>query len=154
MLPTFPPRNEADAFNYLKGVWHELNPPTSEGDLVGRFYAAIYNDTRSKRPLLYIGRVKRRFLRDAGGPATEITLDCLSLAVATDTVLKEPPSHLPRDIGEFHVANIIAGPVDATLLNSGKWSIPSYPDIAKFFSLASKLDRKSEYDHFMSPPPE
>ena len=140
LTPSFPPKSEPDAFKYLRSVWQDINLPTPEDELIGRFYGAIYYDMR-RRPLLYIGRVQRRFLKDAEGPASELTLDCLSLAVSTATVLKEPPIHL-RDVGEFTVDNIIAGPVEATLMNLGKWSIPSYPDIAKFFLMASKLDRK------------
>ena len=118
LTPSFPPKSEPDAFKYLRSVWQDINLPTPEDELIGRFYGAIYYDMR-RRPLLYIGRVQRRFLKDAEGPASELTLDCLSLAVSTATVLKEPPIHL-RDVGEFTVDNIIAGPVEATLMNLGK----------------------------------
>ena len=88
-----------------------------------------------------------RFLLDEGGPASSLELDCLSLAVGSPTILDERPPHLGRDVGQFAICNIIAGPLESSFKGSSKWLVPEYPAVVQTFNAVWKLDRKNEYQH-------
>ena len=75
-------------------------------------------------------------------------LDCLKPAVGSTTVPEEISLHLPRDIGNFEVSNIIAGPLHAVPEKGRKWKIPTYPRIKKMFDKVLKLDRALAYNNF------
>ena len=38
----FPPQSERQSYLYIRKVWEEINPPASENEIVGRFFASIY----------------------------------------------------------------------------------------------------------------
>ena len=99
-------------------TWTFLNPPTSEDDIIGGWYAGIFSN--KKRTTLYIGKAQRRFLGDVGGPCASVELDCLKPNVSSSTVFESKLDHLP-DVGNFHTEDIIAGPLIVKPLRGKKW---------------------------------
>ena len=54
----------------LQTVWKQLSPPTKEDQIVGKWYAVIYQNRKS--PMLYIVKAVRRCLHDENGPVESI----------------------------------------------------------------------------------
>ena len=77
---------------YLRKVWNEINLPVAEGAIKSKFFTAVYYPDQSKKrkPKLFVGRVLKRFLRDENGPTESLELDCLSLAVGSLRLWKNP----------------------------------------------------------------
>ena len=109
-------------------TWTFLNPPTSEDDIIGGWYAGIFSN--KKRTTLYIGKAQRRFLGDVGGPCASVELDCLKPNVSSSTVFESKLDHLP-DVGNFHTEDIIAGPLIVKPLRGKKWEVPNYDNVKK-----------------------
>ena len=141
-LPNFPPENERQAYLYLRDIWENISPPTKE-DLVGKYFAAIY--VHNNKPRLYLGKVIRRFLEDPDSLASGLELDCLKPPTGNDGILEELPSHLARDIDIFPLYNIIAGPLEATLMKGNKWLFKSYQDVKATFAMVKKIEREKDF---------
>ena len=94
----------------------------------------------------------KRFLRDENGPTQSLEIDCLSLEVGSPEVLEEHPKHLGCDIGVFLAHDIIAGPLDLTIMSSTKWNAPEYPLIIKTLNFVEKVPRQEEYNRLFSKP--
>ena len=58
-------------------------------------------------------------------------------------VLEGTPKHLPDDIENFCLSDIIAGPLTVIPKGSQKFEVPNYEKAVKFFNQASKVDRKA-----------
>ena len=42
----FPPVSKEDGYKYLNEMWDTLNPPVKEENLVGKWYGAIYHESK------------------------------------------------------------------------------------------------------------
>ena len=125
--------------NKLRKVWKSLSPPQQEGDFIGKWYAAIYAGKKQHR--LIIGKVLGRFLIDEGGPVDKIRLQCLKPKAGSGTVLYEYPPHVPQDIWNFDLADIIYGLVSLTYRGSHQFNVPDYDDIFNLYKKACIIDR-------------
>ena len=79
-----------------------------EDEIVERWLGVIY--IHKKRPKLFVGKAKRRFLMDKNGRASGIEIKCLKPHVGTSTTFESTPSHL-KDIEIFNIQNIISKPL-------------------------------------------
>ena len=144
---SFPPITEKQAVIYLKRVWEGICPPVHEDSFIDSWFAAIYYPEvigGSSRPILYVGKVIRRFLQDSKRVAQFLELDCLQPAFKTKTTqLLEIPGHLPRDNGLFPIPDIIAGPLYGEHLGNIRWLFPEYPDVVTTYILVSKMNRET-----------
>ena len=66
---TFPPITEKQGILCLKSAWQSVCPPVEEKDVMQRWCAAMYYKSSSYKPILFIGKVIRRFLQSEEGPA-------------------------------------------------------------------------------------
>ena len=83
-----------EALDKLKKTWEYLSLPNKECDLVGKWFAIIYDNGR--RNQLFIAKVIKRFLKDEGGLVDNILLmSCL-----------KPNSGIWNNIGRLTVQNI------------------------------------------------
>ena len=101
--------DEEDTDKILKSTWISLSPPVSEDDIIGKWYGCIYGD---KKPQLYVAKVEKRFLVDEGGPVETILMRCLMPKTGSGITLQDTPKHLPPDISQFPLENIIFGPLE------------------------------------------
>ena len=62
---------------YLQNCWHTMSLPFPENDLKAAWYAAIFNCSKEKEEVLYIGRVTKRFLSEVNESVVCLELDCL-----------------------------------------------------------------------------
>ena len=129
----------AVATRELQAVWKQLSPPAKEEDIIGKWYAVIYKSRRV--PMLYIGKVKARFLHDKDGPVESILIRCLKPKIGSGIVLEDTPAHQPADEWHFPLADIIAGPITVTPKGSRCFEVPMYERIQKQFRLTTKLQR-------------
>ena len=123
----------------LQRTWSSLNPPVQEREVVGKWYAGIYEGKKGKK--LCIGRLARRFLEDKDGEVDGIEMRCLKPKVGLGTVMEDTPDHLP-DIGIFKMYDITDGPLDIVPLKGNKWDVPDYDVIYEHFKEVSALDRR------------
>ena len=125
----------------MEECWRRLSLPATEKELIDKWYACIFLHKKSAG--LYIGRMKKRFLNDEGGMVLALELDCLKrkLGVA-DNILREAKR---KDVGVFHVKNIICGLLQMNLLRGGRWECPSYRIVTKHFEEVKKLDIETCY---------
>ena len=124
----------------LKDLWESLSPPISESEVTQKWYGVVYE--QQKKNYLYVGKALRRFLVDADGPVTSIQIECLKQHVGTEPILESIPPHLPRDIYECPIYNIIEGPLVVAPLKGDKWHVPDYNNLKEIFKKTVKLDRK------------
>ena len=124
----------------LKDLWESLSPPISESEVTQKWYGVVYE--QQKKNYLYVGKALRRFLVDADGPVTSIQIECLKQHVGTEPILEWIPPHLPRDIYECPIYNIIEGPLVVAPLKGDKWHVPDYTNLKEILKKTVKLDRK------------
>ena len=108
--------HQLKATAYLRKLWKKLNPPITEESIVEKWYACVY---KQKKEMLFIVKVKMRFLYDKDGPTTGLQLDCLKPHVDLSNIIEFTPEHLP-DISKFELYNIIAGPIEVLPLKGRK----------------------------------
>ena len=99
--------DEISNIDVMQKTWKFLNPPTSEDDFVGGWYAGIFSN--KKHTTLYIGKARRRVLGDVDGPCVSVELDCLKPNVSSSTVFESTPDHLP-DTGNFMLKTLLLDP--------------------------------------------
>ena len=133
--------DEEDAETILKSTWISLSPPVSEDDLIGKWYGCIYGD---KKPQLYVAKVEKRFLLDEGGPVETILMRCLMPKTGSGITLQDTPKHLPPDITQFPLENIIFGLLEVIprIQDSRSFNVPKYQELKDHFNIVAKLDRK------------
>ena len=143
-----PPVTERQSKTYLRDVvWPSFSPPVKEEEIVDNWFATIY--CNKKKPMLYVGKCKRRFLQDKDGPVTGLEVDCLKPHVGSGNILQSLPSHLPADIDIFPPYNIISGPIDVIPMKGGKWQVPCYAFLKETFEALIKIDREKEFSEYI-----
>ena len=65
--------------------------------------------TREKEDFVH-PKLLNRFLHDKDGPVQSFRIKCLKPKCGSDNVLEDTPKHLPDDIDNFCLSDIIAGP--------------------------------------------
>ena len=107
-----------------------------------KWFGAVYE--HKSKCHLYVGKAIRRFLDDEGGPVSSIELDCLKPRIGTGTILESYEDDR-RDLDQFPLYNIIAGPLQVEPLHSRKWNIPSYPSLEDGFKRIIQINRKEHF---------
>ena len=59
----FPLASQCESILYFRELWKSLNPPISEEDIRGKWYAAIF---LGKKEHVYIAKTVKQFLADKG----------------------------------------------------------------------------------------
>ena len=131
---------------FLKTCWEAFSSPAPEKDLINAWYAAIFYGGR-KKGSLYLGRVKKRFLKKKDGAVDSFELDCLKpSAVPSTTVIEEPPVYLGPDLGLFKASDVIAGPLKSvTYMEGRKCQFMEYLKLYNFFKMIEKIDHPTMY---------
>ena len=88
----------------LLKTWRHLSLPTQESEILGMWYAGIWENKKTKK--LCIGRLLKRFLHDKHRDVHIIELSCLKPKVGLGTIMEETPDHL-SDIALFNFENLI-----------------------------------------------
>ena len=110
----FLPASKEDGYKYLNEIWDTLNPPVEEENLVGKWYGALYHE--SKKIYFFIGKIVCQYLKDEDGSPIQLELDYLKRSVSsTATILEENPPHL-NACGIFLMHNIISGPLNGVTM--------------------------------------
>ena len=118
---TFPDSSRS-VQKFLKTCWEAFSPPVPERDLINAWYAAIFCGGK-KKGTLYLGHVKKRFLKEKDGAVDSFELDCLKPSAApSTTVIEEPPVHLGPDLDLFKASDVIAGPLKLVTYIEGRSS--------------------------------
>ena len=126
----------------LLNAWRSMNVPVPEGNVVDKWYAAIYKDTNKNKSYLYIGKAKKRFLHDAKGPISGILLDCLKPHVGSSNVL-ETYKEDDHDEAFFPIWDIITRPLALNVIKHDRLEFPHYQDVKTLFNKVVSLDRKA-----------
>ena len=125
----------------LQTTWKNLNPPVKEEQILGKWYAVIYETKCSN--MLFVVKPLRRFLGDENGPTESLEMKCLKPMVGSGTTLEDTPEHLP-DISVFYLSKVIAGPLEVLpLKGSTKFDVPEYENLVEHCKVVVKLNRKS-----------
>ena len=128
----------------LNQLWNELNLPTPESDIVGKWYAACWKSTKTKKEGVFIGKVKKRFLDEAEGRAISLELDFLKPRVGSGTTLDEYPPGT-WDLTICPITDVIGGPLEVRYVGKGKWDIIHLDQVETFFNKVKNLDRSCYY---------
>ena len=124
-------------------MWDTLNPPVEEENLVGKWYGALYHE--SKKICFFIGKIVYQYLNDEDGSPVQLELDCLKRPVSsTATILEENLPHL-KACGILLMHNIISGPLNGVPMKGNKWKFYEYPKAFKMYELVQNLSRGEEY---------
>ena len=124
----------------LLSLWKWLSPPTEEEEIVGKWFALVYES--KKKSYVYVGKALKRFLQDVNGLAIGLEMNCLKPKIGSGDVL-ESYDVGQEDIAVVKLSNIISGPLSVTPLRHGKWQINGYSGIINTFDRVKKLDRES-----------
>ena len=122
--------------------WVPFGVEHKEEDLIGKWYEVIY---RSKKKLiLYVAKIKNRFLEDVDGPVCSLLMECLMPKTGSGNEIKATPTHLPPDISEFPLKDLIYGllkviPKEKDLRT---YIVPKYQEVVSQFNALKGLDLK------------
>ena len=132
----------------LKSTWASVGLDHKEENLIGKWYGVVYRG--KKKVTLYIAKVLNRFLMDVDGPVKSLLMECLMPKTGSGNQLKAAPSHLPADVSEFEVKDIIYGPVKVIPKerDSRTFIVPNYEDIVSHFAEVKSLDIDDVYTSF------
>lgn len=122
----------------LVKLWKWLGSPTKEEEVVGKWFAFVYQGKKSVH--LYIGKATERFLCDQDGPIHSVTIDALKPRVGTGTILESYTGD-SRDISLVKPHDIIEGPINVIPQKGNKWEVPKYQIINDFFGCVKGIDR-------------
>ena len=125
----------------LHKVWKSLSPPNHEETLFGNWYGVIYE--KGKKKILFIVKLLNMFLHDKDGPVQSLRTKCLKPKCGSGNVLKDTPKHLPDDIDNFCLNDIIPGLLTVIPKGSQKFEVPNYEKVVELFNQASKVDHKA-----------
>ena len=131
---------------FLKICWESFSPSVPERDLINAWYSAIFYEGK-KKGTLYLGRIKKRFLKEKDGTVDSFELACFKPSAAPSaTVIEEPPIHLGPDLSLFRASDIIAGPLKSvTYMESRKWRFMEYFKLYNYYKMVQKIDRQAIY---------
>ena len=103
-----------------------------------------------KKVTLYIAKILNRFLMDVDDPVKSLLMECLMPKIGSGDQLKAAPNHLPADISEFEVRDLIYGPVKVIPKerDSRAFIVPNYEDIVSHFTEVKSLDIDDVYTSF------
>ena len=96
-----------------------------------KWYAVIFKG--KNKPMLYVGKVKKRFLEDKDGPVTDIMLLCLKPKVGSGTILEDSPTHFEKFADLIPLVDVIAGPLIVEPLEGNTFNVPKYEDVVRIF---------------------
>ena len=71
-----PATSSAMSSQAIKNYWMSISPPCVETKVKSFWCACIYKTDTTKNPLLYLGRIKKRFLLEEGGAVEKLEVDC------------------------------------------------------------------------------
>ena len=72
-----------------------------------------------------------------------LEMKCLKPKYGSGDVVGDTPKHLPEDIGDFSLCNIIAGPLVVTPKGSTQFIVvKNYLNVSRIFEEVKKVDRK------------
>ena len=66
-------------------------------------------------------------------PVDKIRMRCLKPKVGSGTVLDDTPVHLPDDIWDFELKDVIAGPLQVFSKGFHQFVVPDYENIAQYY---------------------
>ena len=89
-----------DSIKMLRSTWASVGVDHKEEDLIGKWYGVIYRC--KKKMILYVAKLKNRFLEDVDGPVSSLLMECLMPKIGSENELRATPTHLPPDISKFH----------------------------------------------------
>ena len=123
----------------MEYTWEFLNPPTNESEVIGKWFACIYNTKRG--PNLFVGKALNHFLYNENDHAAGLELSCLQQELGTtDNIIREHT--VGEDIGTFAVHNTICGPLKGVFLGGDKWEFPQYAEVRTIFERVRKVNRE------------
>ena len=131
------------AISVVKEAWKSVSPPISEGNIIGKWYGVVYRG--GKMPMLYVAKVLRRFLTDENGPVDKLEMECLMPKYGSGNILQAGPSHLPPDISQFALHDIIKGPliVIPIVRMSRSFEVKDYDELKSHFQVTRSVDLKN-----------
>ena len=98
-----------DSIKLLRLTWASAGVEHKEEDLIAKWYRVIY---RKKKLILYVAKIKNRFLEDVDGPVCSMLMECLMPKTGSGNEIKATLTHLPPDISEFPLKDLIYGPLE------------------------------------------
>ena len=118
-----------------------MSPPKPENEIRGSWYGVIYEKGRKK--ILFVAKVINRFLHDENGPVDKLRMRCLKPKYGSGNLLQDTPWHLPDDVDDFSLTDVISGPLIVTPKGSENFEVKDYDKAIELFNQATKIDRKS-----------
>lgn len=116
-----PPKNASDVKPHLRFTWNALKPPVSEDSLKGKCFALVYFNEEKKKPVLFFGRLLRRFLAEEGGLPENFEFDCFDFTPQPGSIFKKPST---KDVIFFAPWDIIDGPIEVEAYKNGSVKVP------------------------------
>ena len=131
-----------DSIKLLTSTWASVGVEHKEEDLIGKWYEVIYYN--KKKLILYVAKIKNRFLENVDGPVCSLLMECLMPKTGSENKIKATPTHLPPDISEFPLKDLIYGPLEVIpqKKDSRTYIVPKYQDIVSQFNVVKELDLK------------
>ena len=131
-----------DSIKLLRSTWASVGVEHKEEDLIGKWYGVIY---RSKKKLiLYVAKIKNRFLEDVDGSECSLLMACLMPKTGSGNEIKATPTNLPPDISEFPLKDLIYGPLEVIPKEKDlrTYIVPKYREVVSQFNAVKGLDLK------------
>ena len=125
----------------LKAFWSNISPPTTQDQIVGKWYAAIYEEKNRKS--MCIGRATQRFLTEKDGTVTHLELDCLKPQVGNGNMLESYPDG-QSDVWMFELKDVFGGKLACTIPTcKRRWIFPDINKARAYFNQIQDVDRAS-----------
>ena len=67
-------------------------------------------------------------------------MQCLKPKTGSGTILEDTPEHLP-DIGDFSLADIIAGPLSVIPRGAKQFDVPRYEEVKALYDSVKNINR-------------
>ena len=130
---------------YLHGVWEHIIPPVNTDDIVGKWFACIYDSKKSRKSgiQLIFGHL---ISHEVINKDIKINIDCCKpYSQNTNNNLIEEipkgPNGTPADVWLFNIFNIIAGLLEAKYEGNNKWDIKNIRSVVDVFMNAKNINR-------------
>ena len=129
----------SDVTDQLKAFWSNISPPTTQDQIVGKWYAAVYEENKKKA--MCVGRAKQRFLNEKDGTVTHLELDCLKPQVGNGCTLESYPDG-QSDVWMFELKDVFGGPLACTIPTcKHQWIFPDINKAKAYFDQIKDVDR-------------